>query len=222
MPIESVAGERIAPGDVTALARQYIDRFGLSALYFADLDAIEHGTPQHSVIRKIASAGMPVWLDGGLASIDDARRALECGTSRLIVGLETLSSFRVLESIAKDAGQRRVVFSLDLRDGQPIAAASELTTERPEDLMLRAVDAGVAAVIVLDLARVGAGCGLDLPLISRLRRVTDSVSLYAGGGVRSMDDLLDAREAGCDGALVASALLDGHITEHDLLRGPEA
>jgi phosphoribosylformimino-5-aminoimidazole carboxamide ribotide isomerase len=213
-----VAGESIPAGDVTALARQYIDRFGLSALYVADLDAIEHRTPQRVVIQNIASAGMLVWLDAGSASIDDARRALECGASRLIVGLETLSSFQVLDAIVKDAGQHRVVFSLDLRNGQPIAAATELTNQTPEDLMARAADAGVAAVIVLDLGRVGAGCGLDLSLISRLRRVTHTVSLYAGGGVRSVDDLMKAREAGCDGVLVASALLDGLISERDLRR----
>ena len=48
-PIESVVGQSISPGDVMALARQYIDRFSLPALYVADLDAIEQRTPQHSV-----------------------------------------------------------------------------------------------------------------------------------------------------------------------------
>ena len=216
MPIESVADESIPPGDVSALARQYIERFGLSALYVADLDAIERSEPQHAVIRNTASLGVPVWLDAGLTSSEDARHGLASGASRLIVGLETLSSFQEFESIVNDVGHQQVVFSLDLRDGQPVAAASDLTMKRPEDLVARAVDAGIAAVIVLDLARVGAGCGLDLPLVSRLRSASRSVPLYAGGGVRSLDDLLQAERVGCDGVLIASALLDGHITEQDL------
>jgi phosphoribosylformimino-5-aminoimidazole carboxamide ribotide isomerase len=185
-------------------------------LYVADLDAIEQRAPQYPLVRTIASIA-PVWLDAGVGSADDARPALECRTARLIVGLETLSSFRALESIVKEAGPERVVFSLDLRDGQPIAATPELTKARPEDLLARAADAGVAAAIALDLSRVGAACGFDLPLLSRLRAATGTVPLYAGGGVRSIDDLRHAKSAGCDGALVASALLDGRITKQDLL-----
>jgi phosphoribosylformimino-5-aminoimidazole carboxamide ribonucleotide (ProFAR) isomerase len=216
MPIESVAGESIPPGDATALARQYVSRFGVSGLYVADLDAIERRPPQQALVRAIASIGVPVWLDAGVASIDDARRALDTGASRLIVGLETMSSFPELGSIVNEVGHRRVVFSLDLRDGEPIAAMSELKNRTPEDLLARAADAGVSAAIVLDLARVGAGCGFDLPLISRLRGAARSIAFYAGGGVRSLADIEQLRSIGCDGALVASALLDGNITERDL------
>jgi phosphoribosylformimino-5-aminoimidazole carboxamide ribotide isomerase len=216
MPIEDVAGERIAPGHVTALARQYIDRFGLSALYCADLDAIEHRTPQQAVIRTIASAGMRLWLDSGLASIDDARHALECGASRLIVGLETLPSFEVLESIVKAVGREHVVFSLDLRDGQPIATTPDLAQQSPQDLAARATDAGVSAVLMLDLARVGSASGVDLELLARVRSRVSAVPLYAGGGVRSVGDVEQLRRVGCDGALIATALLDGQITKRDL------
>jgi phosphoribosylformimino-5-aminoimidazole carboxamide ribonucleotide (ProFAR) isomerase len=103
-----------------------------------------------------------------------------------------------------------------LRDGEPIVATSELKNHTPEDLLARAADAGVSAAIVLDLARVGAGCGFDLPLISRLRDAARSIAVYAGGGVRSLADIEQLRRVGGDGALVASALLDGNITEHDL------
>jgi phosphoribosylformimino-5-aminoimidazole carboxamide ribotide isomerase len=215
-PIKAVAGESIPAGDAVALARQYADRFGLSSLYVADLDAIEQCGRQHAVVRTIASIGVPVWLDAGVAWSEDACQILECGAARLIVGLETLSSFPALESIVQSVGHERVVFSLDLRDGRPIAPASESRNAKPEDILARAADAGVTAAIVLDLARVGAGCGLDLPFLSRLRAATRSISLYAGGGVRSMDDLRQAQSAGCDGALVASALLDGTITTQDL------
>jgi phosphoribosylformimino-5-aminoimidazole carboxamide ribotide isomerase len=212
-----VAGERTPPGDAIAVAHQYVDRFGLSSLYVADLDAIEQRTPPHAVVGAIAAIGVTVWLDAGVATVDDARRALDAGASRLIVGLETMSSFQELGSIVNEVGHhQQVVFSLDLRDGAPIAATSELKNQTPEALLARAADAGVSAAIVLDLARVGAGCGFDLPLISRLRAAARSIALYAGGGVRSLADIKQLRSIGCDGALVASALLDGNITERDL------
>ena len=220
MPIESIAGERIPSGDATALARQYVSRFAVSGLYVADLDAIERRTPQRLLVDAIASIGAPVWVDAGVASVDDARRALDSGASRLIVGLETMSSFQDLGSVVKEVGHQRVVFSLDLRDGEPIAATSQLKNHTPEDLLARAADAGVSAAIVLDLARVGAGCGFDLPLISRLRGAARSIAVYAGGGVRSLADIEQLRGIGCDGALLASALLDGDITARDLASDP--
>src|SRR4029453_13245242 len=113
LPIETVAEEAVPRGDAKALARCYAERFGLERVYVADLDAIERRAPQHAVVRTIASVGVPVWLDAGVTSSDDARQAMECGASRLIVGLETLSSFEVLESIVRAVGRERVVFSLD-------------------------------------------------------------------------------------------------------------
>lgn len=214
-PIERVAGENIPAGNAAALARQFVDRFGLAAVYVADLDAIERRVQQHAVVRTIASIA-PVWLDAGIASLDDAQRALECGASRVIVGLETLPSFEVLRSIVSAVGRGRVVFSLDLRKGEPIATTSELAQQSPEDLATLAADAGVSAIIVLDLARVGMASGLDVDLLTRVRTRVGSVQLYVGGGVRARHDLEVVRTVGCDGALVASSLLDGQITRHDL------
>jgi phosphoribosylformimino-5-aminoimidazole carboxamide ribotide isomerase len=215
-PIESVAGQSVPTGDATTLARQYVDRFGLPALYVADLDAIEERVWQVAILRTLASIGVPLWLDAAIASLDDARAALACGASRLIVGLETLPSFEVLETIVKEVGGNRVVFSLDLRDGQPIATTPELARQSPETVAALAVEAGVGTVLVLDLARVGSASGVDLELLTRIRRGTSSICVYAGGGVRGIGDVEQLQQVGCDGALVATALLDGQITRREL------
>ena len=166
----------------------YVERFAVSGLYLADLDAIEGLASHDALTRSIASIGVPLWVDAGIASVDDACRALDAGATRVIVGLETLPSFHALESISQEAGSDRVAFSLDLRDGQPITSAPELARQSPERLVARAADAGANTVIVLDLARVGAGRGLDLQLIARLKATLPSVRLFAGGGVRGIHD----------------------------------
>jgi phosphoribosylformimino-5-aminoimidazole carboxamide ribotide isomerase len=80
----------------------------------------------------------------------------------------------------------------------------------------RAANAGVGAVIVLDLARVGTGAGLDFALIARVRESTPGQMLLAGGGVRGYEDLARLADAGCDGALVATALHDGRLCAADV------
>ena len=74
-----------------------------------------------------------------------------------------------------------------------------------------AADAGVGTMIVLDLARVGSAAGVDLEAMAAVRRAVPDVALFAGGGVRSEEDLALLARAGCDGALVATALLSGAL-----------
>ena len=80
------------------------------------------------------------------------------------------------------------------------------------ELAVRAADAGVGSVIVLDLARIGTGAGIDLHMMDDIRRAAPRLTLLAGGGVRDSADLRALAAVGCDGALVATALLSGRIT----------
>src|SRR5262245_48619899 len=130
LPIEVVAGEHIPRGDARALAEHYVNRFGLAELYVADLDAIEHRPPQREALGSICGSGASMWLDSGIASREDAVRAIEAGAERVIVGLETLPAFEVLESICQSVGPR-VIFSVDLREGIPITTTPDLGQRSP-------------------------------------------------------------------------------------------
>jgi len=202
-------------GDAIALARLYVERLGLQDVYVADLDAIQGGTPQDALVASIAQLGADVWVDAGITSVAHARQVLGTGPSRVIVGLETLHSFEQLDEICSDAGGERVAFSLDLRDGKPVFAAGAGGGAGPGEpayiVAARAAHSGAGAVIVLDLARVGTGAGLDLALIARVRETTPGLTLVAGGGIGGLEDLVRLADSGCDGALVATALHDGRL-----------
>lgn len=219
-PVRAVAGSPIELGDALALARAYVDRLGLTELYAADLDAIKaidiiQGTSQDALVAAIAALGAPLWLDAGVSSADRARRALGLGAARVVAGLETLPSFEALKTICAAVGGERVAFSLDLRNGEPVVSprAAQTDREMPAHLAAaRAADAGVGSVIVIDLARVGTGTGLDLALVARVREAVPGLTLVAGGGVRGLEDVARLADAGCDGALVASALHNGRLS----------
>jgi phosphoribosylformimino-5-aminoimidazole carboxamide ribotide isomerase len=214
--VDTIAGEPITSGDAVALAKTYRDRLGLHEIYVADLDAIMTGEPQDTTVSALASLGVSLWLDAGIRSRTEAHRAMALGAARIIVGLETLPSFDILTRICDDLGGDRVVFSLDLRDGQPIVARGHVEGETPQELARRAALAGAGTVIVLDLARVGTGVGLDLDVIRRIHRAVPGLTLLAGGGVRGLDDLVALRHAGCDGALIATALHEGRLRPNDV------
>jgi phosphoribosylformimino-5-aminoimidazole carboxamide ribotide isomerase len=216
-PVRVAAGSAVGMGDAVALARAYVERLGVDELYVADLDALTGGRVQDALIADVAALGAPFLLDAAVTSVADARHALFLCAARVIVALETLQAYDVMRDICTAVGGDRVVFSLDLRDGVPIVArASGIAAEPPHVVAMRARDAGAQSIIVIDLARVGTGRGIDLGLIARVRAATAGLTLLAGGGVRGADDLARLADVGCDGALVASALHDGRIGAADV------
>lgn len=213
-PVGAVAGTAVN-GDAARLVAVY-DDLGLDACYIADLDAISGGRDNEQTMRGVLSHQLPTWLDAGTATAAQAERARDRGASRVVIGLETLPSLTALGDIATAVGSEAMVFSLDLRDGRPMTATAALAALSLEELAQGAADAGARAMIVLDVARVGLGRGLDLPVLERVRRAAPAVTLLAGGGVRDVGDLRLLASVGCDGALVATALHSANAA--DLVR----
>jgi phosphoribosylformimino-5-aminoimidazole carboxamide ribotide isomerase len=128
-----------------------------------------------------------------------------------------LESPKELAGLISRYGASRIVFSLDLRDGQLLSRASAWPDSDAFAIARCAVDAGCTQLIVLDIARVGTGGGVPtLDLCDKIRYSFPAVSLITGGGVRGVDDLRSLQSAGIDGVLIASALHGGSITRADL------
>jgi phosphoribosylformimino-5-aminoimidazole carboxamide ribotide isomerase len=197
-------------GDALALAQAYVTELGTSELYVADLDAIEGEEAQYVVHHRLSRIARS-WIDAGIRTEADACALIDAGADRAVVALETLPGFELLHAIVQRLGADRVVFSLDLRDGNPLASTDVLRAMAPRELARRAVDAGVETVIVLDLARVGGSAGADDAMMREMRSALPGVDLIAGGGVRDQSDLDRLAAAGANGALVATAVHRGVI-----------
>jgi phosphoribosylformimino-5-aminoimidazole carboxamide ribotide isomerase len=207
-------------GDALAIRQGYRRVLGATGCYVADLDAIQGRPLQAALLRELAGvgAGEPLLVDAGAGTPAAAVAVMGCGASVVVAGLESLRAFGELAAIVDRVGADRAAFSLDLRSGIPVLhpamAATVGAASDPVSLAARAADAGVRTIILLDLGRVGTGAGVDLALLERLRQGCPSVRLLAGGGVRTRGDLVRLRDAGCDAALVASAVHAGVITGH--------
>jgi phosphoribosylformimino-5-aminoimidazole carboxamide ribotide isomerase len=211
-------------GDALALLRAFHGRLDVHECYIADLDAIQGGAIQRALLRELAEfhTGFSgaLMVDAGASLPGDALEVLSCGASQVVVGLESLHAFADLAAVLRVVGHSRVVFSLDLRLGSPILhpAMQDATGAGPDAVSLadQAVATGAVTLLLLDLGRVGTGCGVDLGLLETLRRRFAHIRLLAGGGVLTRGDLERMRDTGCDGALVASAIHTGRVTSADL------
>jgi phosphoribosylformimino-5-aminoimidazole carboxamide ribotide isomerase len=218
-PVQSVLS---ASADPIALARAFRQRLASDACYVADLDAIAGAGDHAATVQTIAGIGLSVWLDAGVATGDDARRAVSCGATRVIVGTETLRDVRDLPAIAEavngaSGGLADCLLSLDHRDGRLLGGSPAVAGSNATELAAAAWAAGIRAFIVLDLARVGAGTGPPLEAARRYRARLPDAEIVLGGGVRDRDDLRALARAGYHAVLVGTALHTGVLGAADLI-----
>ncbi len=199
------------------VAHAFWEHFRLNRLYLADLDAIAGAPPAIATYRVLLAAGFRLWVDAGIRQPDGAKPLAEAGVSGIVAGLETLSGPQALQTLCQEYGAERVIFSLDLKGGQPLTVDGAWQGTDARSIADQAVACGVRRMIVLDLANVGAGGGLGTEVLcEQLARAYPQIEIVAGGGVRGVEDLRRLRECGVRGVLVASALHDGRITRTDL------
>ncbi len=209
-PVRSVVGG--GDGDPLSLARAFRSELGLDELYVADLDAITGAGSNEAVIGALALQAR-VMVDAGVSEPEGARALLALGAHRVVVGTETLTGPDALDALLPIGG---VVLSVDLRDGRLLSRDPDLAGLPALEAMARLDRPGLREAIVLDLARVGSGAGLDIGLIAELHAAFPGLELLAGGGVRDAADLHALAEAGAAGALVATALHAGVIGVREL------
>jgi phosphoribosylformimino-5-aminoimidazole carboxamide ribotide isomerase len=212
-PVRSVIAS--GDGDALSLARAFRSELGLDELYVADLDAI---TGEGGLSDRIGALSREsrVMVDAGVSEPERARALLGLGAQRVIVGTETLTGADALDRLLAELGDGAVVLSVDLRDGRVLSPDPQLAGLPALDALARLHRPGLREAIVLDLARVGSGAGLDVELIAELHAAFGDLELLAGGGVRDARDLRALRAAGAAGALVGTALHTGVIGAREL------
>lgn len=199
-PILTPLAKGASPG---AVAAGLVAALPATILYVADLDAIVDGAaPDAASLAAIAAAcpAAVLWVDAGFATEAALLAFLRGGLGRPVIGSESQTGPGLLRRFRDEA-----VLSLDSRgeDALGPSALHERAGDWPDD------------VIVMTLARVGAGTGPDLAALGRVRALSPKSRLYAAGGVRGPGDLDALRRAGVAGALVASAIHDGTLrAEH--------
>jgi phosphoribosylformimino-5-aminoimidazole carboxamide ribotide isomerase len=222
-PIESVLSSDTTPRSV---ASALSEKLGLRSAYIADLDAILNGEPNWQAYRAIAEFDLELLIDAGLQTLEQAEKLLaffaesnssRAGEGSLIAGLESVSSPRLLSEMLALTGPGRLIFSLDLKAGQPLTTSRDWPCESPERILDIALELGIQRFILLDLSRVGVDAGVGTEaLCERLRTQAPQAEIIAGGGVRGIEDLHHLSSCGCNGALVASALHDGRLDRDEL------
>ena len=175
-------------------------------IYIADINAIQKRGGHDGIIKNLVEQyqDIDLWLDNGIAGKSQLGQWQIPGIS-CIIGSENLASKNELHGIL-DHHRKTVILSLDSnRSGQLGPAGLAEDAEYWPD-----------KVIVMTLNKVGSLLGPDFSYLEKIlglaRKQSSDIHVYAAGGIRNMDDLLQLRDLGITGALVATALHNGSIT----------
>jgi phosphoribosylformimino-5-aminoimidazole carboxamide ribotide isomerase len=198
--------------DPAELARELVAS-GAELLHLVDLGAARTGQVDTTLVGEIVGAVAPVAVQaaGGIRSRTDAEALLRAGARRVVVGTAAFADDGdALEAYASAFAEQLVV-AIDVRDG---AVAVDGWERRTTLDVLDAVDrcraAGVRRIACTAIERDGTLAGPDVELLERVCARAD-IPVLAAGGIRSAEDLGAVGAAGCEGAIVGRALLDGML-----------
>ena len=224
------AAETRYADDPLTVAKRYVEA-GAEWLHLVDLDAAKHGGwslgPLVDAIRRDTT--LKVQTGGGVREAEDVVAILVSGASRVVVGsLAVREPNRVLGWLER-FGSDRITVALDARADEsgvfrlPTHGWTEASGLALFDLLQRYANAGLRHLLCTDIARDGMLAGLNLRLYREIVERFPDVAVQASGGVATLDDIIYAKAAGCGGAILGKALLDGRFTVADALRvAPEA
>lgn len=200
------------------LAQRYA-RQGAQWLHLVDLDAARAGNytllPVLESIRR--TTRLRIQTGGGVRSEDDVETLLAAGADRVVVGSLAVEQPRRVREWLLRFGTDRITVAMDARRdarGEWRLPSRGWTADSGvvlDDLLQVFADSGLRHVLCTDIERDGMLAGPNISIYQQLLRALPDVRLQASGGIRGVADVLLARAAGCSGAVLGKALLDGRL-----------
>jgi cyclase len=180
-------------------------------LHVVDLEASRSGKPiETDIVRRLARRDLIVQVGGGIRSLDDAKRWLDCGAERIVVG--TAATSALLDTLVATFGPQRIVPAIDVRDG--VVRTDGWTRESSvsmRDLFARVESLRIPEALVTDISKDGALRGPSFALYRQLKAMT-RVRIIASGGVSQTSDVISlARLGNVSGCVIGKALLERRV-----------
>ena len=215
---------RLTKGDYNAL-KTYSDnpldmalRFqdaGIRRLHLVDLDGArsKHIVNYPTLEAITRHTGLTVDFGGGIKSTSDLKTALDCGAAMVTVGSTAVTRPELMAEWIGEFGQEHIMLGADARDGRiSVNGWKEDSTLTLNDFIRNYMQKGITRVLCTDINRDGMLQGPSVELYRSLLKEFPGIKLIASGGVSSVHDLIDLKEAGLPAAIVGKAYYEGRIT----------
>ncbi len=207
-----------APSPIEAISGYA--REGATWLHLVDLDAAREG--RYTLLPLLAeirtTAPLLVQTGGGVRHAVDVEAMIAAGAERVVVGTAAVQEPDTVIGWLRTFGPDRLTLALDARQDEqgqwklPVRGWTENTSHTLEGLLEVYAAAGLRHVLCTDITRDGMLSGFNLELYSTLALRFPHLDIQASGGVRSLDDIRAAKQAGARAAILGRALLENRFT----------
>lgn len=233
IPCLDVRNDRVVKGvnfenlkDVSspvALAEFYSSS-GADELVFYDITASAQGRSLFTEILKETASKVfiPLTVGGGINSLGDFQRVLECGADKVSVNSGAIRNPGLIEEAAKRYGSQCVVLSVDIKRVDGVfrvfaRGGRENTGMEAIDWIRRCTQNGAGEVVVNSMDTDGVKAGFDLELLDAVCSAV-SVPVIASGGAGSIQDFITLFQHNpkVDAGLAASIFHFGTVKIQDL------
>ncbi len=203
------------------VAAQIFEEKGFESIHIVDLDGAKSWEPLNiPTLYKIAKhTNLKIQFGGGVKSAESAKIALESGAAKIILGSLLLTNPKEVENILGVAGADRVIAGIDVNADKVYINGWKNKTNKSIDAVIDSIDNfGITNVICTDIDKDGTLSGASIDLYKRLCLKYSSKSLFASGGVSSINNLEALKEVGCAGAIIGKAFYEGVIKIEEVIR----
>ena len=209
--------KKIYNEDPLEVARE-IEDAGLRYLHLVDLDgAREKRIINYRILEKISSkTSLIIDFGGGIRSDDDTRAAFNSGASQITAGSVAVTAPELFIKWLSVYGNDRIILGADCRDRKiSISGWTESVEEDVKEFISRYSDLGVKYTICTEVEKDGMLKGPSTKLYKEILGEI-RINLIASGGISSLKDLENLKEAGCEGAITGKAVYEGKIILKEL------
>ena len=205
---------------VNAFARE-----GAAWLHLIDLDGAKdpEKNQEACILELLQQKAVSIQIGGGIRSMAQIEKYLECGASRVIIGSLAVQEPETVLAWFKWFGADRLVLALDIvydKENKPLVATNawqETSHQTPDDLISIYQTVGLTHVICTDITRDGTLQGPNFGLYESLLTRFPYLKIQASGGIHTLSDLVLLRDKGCFGAITGRALYEKKFTLSEAL-----
>jgi phosphoribosylformimino-5-aminoimidazole carboxamide ribotide isomerase len=212
---------RLSQGDYSKVKNYYCDpievakkfkKQGIKLIHIIDLEGAKEGKPINfkkiSEIEKIT--GLEIQTGGGIRTFKDAKRILNSGIKRVILGTSALKNPNLVKKLIENFGKDRVAVSIDVKNNEIMTNGWTANSSAKLESVLEVLKkTGLEILIFTDVKQDGMLKGINPKNIKKV--LGKGFKVIAAGGVTTMEDVKKLEKLGAYGCIIGKALYEKKI-----------
>ncbi len=192
------------------VAKNWVER-GAKVLHVIDLDGAFRGKLRHEdvILRIRDETNVEIQLGGGIRDLNLAKRLLDLGIDRIILGTLAVKRLEEVKAFANE-NPGRVMIAIDTKRDRVVVEGWKSSTEfTPYDLA-RLYEGCEVSLLYTNVDVEGLVSGIDL---GKIRDVVENTNLpvFVAGGITTREDVVRVKKTGAVGVVIGSAFYTGKL-----------